>query len=301
MPVPTALSDLSTTAGSNFPQGGESPITADDALRAHASFLALLRDGKGASAEVTVASAGTADIGAAASPFVLISGTTTITSFGTTYSGARFVRFSGILTLTHNATTLILPGGANIATAAGDSCLVTPIGSPGSGWKVSLYERAANAPGVVTSATNVSGTVAIANGGTGQTSAAAALAALLGAPLASPALTGAPTAPTAAYGTNTTQIATTAHALAAAKGTYSLGATSGYVVFANGFTVQYGVSSAGTSGTETYPTPFANSCTAVVFSNNSTNNAGYVTAKSASSFSWSCGGSTTINWIAVGY
>jgi hypothetical protein len=45
MPVPTNLSDLSTTAGSNFPAGSNSPADLDDTQRAHASFIAQLRDG----------------------------------------------------------------------------------------------------------------------------------------------------------------------------------------------------------------------------------------------------------------
>jgi len=42
MPVPSAITDLSTTAGSNYPVGGESPITADNYFQAHASFIAQL-------------------------------------------------------------------------------------------------------------------------------------------------------------------------------------------------------------------------------------------------------------------
>lgn len=45
MPVPSSINDLSTTAGSNYPAGSESPITADDYFRAHAAFIAQLRDG----------------------------------------------------------------------------------------------------------------------------------------------------------------------------------------------------------------------------------------------------------------
>lgn len=70
---------------------------------------------------VTVASAATCDIGAAASQRISITGTTTITSFGTSVGRLRFVTFAGALTLTHNATSLILPTGASITTAAGDS------------------------------------------------------------------------------------------------------------------------------------------------------------------------------------
>ena len=142
MPVPSSITDLSTTAGSNSPSGSESPITADDYLRTISAFVATLRDGKGQSAEATVASASTADIGAASSPFVQITGTTGITSFGTTYSGARYVRFSGALTITHNATTLILPAGTNITTAAGDTLVAVPTGNPGAGWRVVVYQRA---------------------------------------------------------------------------------------------------------------------------------------------------------------
>lgn len=151
MPVPSAISDLSQTASSNSPAGSESPTTADDYFRAHASFIARLRDGAGYAAEATVASAATADIGAAASLYVQITGTTTITSFGTNYNGPRFIRFAGALTLTHNASTLILPGGANIVTAAGDTAVVVP---QSAGWRVVSYQRAA-APAGIESATAV--------------------------------------------------------------------------------------------------------------------------------------------------
>lgn len=47
MPVPSLITELSQTAGSNSPAGSESPITTDDYLRAHAAFIAQLRDGNG--------------------------------------------------------------------------------------------------------------------------------------------------------------------------------------------------------------------------------------------------------------
>ena len=72
-------------------------------------------------AEAAVASATTTDLGALKSTLVSITGTTTITGFGTVAAGTkREGRFTGILTLTHNGTSLILPGAANITTAAGD-------------------------------------------------------------------------------------------------------------------------------------------------------------------------------------
>ena len=87
-----------------------------------------------------IASAATTDIGAATAPFVHVTGTTTITALGTIQAGARrIVVFDGILTLTHNGTSLILPTAANITTAAGD---VATFVSEGAGnWKCVSYLR----------------------------------------------------------------------------------------------------------------------------------------------------------------
>jgi microcystin-dependent protein len=87
-----------------------------------------------------VSSAATTNLGAVASNRVRITGTTTITSFGSTASGFKFIRFAAALTLTHNATSLILPGSANITTAANDTCLALPLGS--GNWIVLAYQRA---------------------------------------------------------------------------------------------------------------------------------------------------------------
>lgn len=142
MPVPTLVSQLSTTANSNSPSGADSPSVIDDHQRAAYSFIAQHRDGTGFTQEATVASATTTDIGAATSFYVQVTGNTTITGFGTNYNGPRFVRFSGTPTLTHNATTLILPTGANITAAAGDRAILAPAGNPASGWQVVSYQRA---------------------------------------------------------------------------------------------------------------------------------------------------------------
>lgn len=47
MPVPSSIDDLSQTPASNSPAGSEFLTTADDYLRAHAAFIAELRDGAG--------------------------------------------------------------------------------------------------------------------------------------------------------------------------------------------------------------------------------------------------------------
>lgn len=92
-------------------------------------------------AETTVASATTTDLGAVASDKVSITGTTTITGFGTVAAGTfRQGRFTGALTLTHNATSLIVPGGASITTAAGDRFQAYSLGS--GNWVVSSYTKA---------------------------------------------------------------------------------------------------------------------------------------------------------------
>lgn len=67
-----------------------------------------------------VASATTTDLTAATGNLVHITGTTTITAITLGSGYERVVVFDGALTLTHNAATLLLPGNANIVTAAGD-------------------------------------------------------------------------------------------------------------------------------------------------------------------------------------
>lgn len=108
---------------------------------------------------VTIASASTVNIGAAVSNDLIISGTTTITAFDTIAAGAmRKVKFTGALTLTHNATSLILPGSANITTANGDTAQFTSLGS--GNWKCDFYQKADGTP-VVAAA---SGLTLIASG-----------------------------------------------------------------------------------------------------------------------------------------
>lgn len=142
MPVPTLISQLSTTASLNSPDGAvDVPSSIDDYQRAHAAFIAQLYAGTVAAPTVIVPSATTTDIGAAASENVDISGNTTITGFGTVAEGInRKGRFTGVLTLTHNATSLILPGNANITTAANDRYEARSLG--GGNWIVTKYQYA---------------------------------------------------------------------------------------------------------------------------------------------------------------
>ncbi|MDX2074712.1 MAG: hypothetical protein SFX19_10190 [Alphaproteobacteria bacterium] len=91
--------------------------------------------------EGTIASATTTDLGTLTTNIATITGTTTITGLGSSASAANplyFVRFTGALTLTHNATSLILPGAANITTVAGDSAIMLYLGS--GNWKCLFYQ-----------------------------------------------------------------------------------------------------------------------------------------------------------------
>ena len=98
--------------------------TKDVFIGVSAASVVTVYTGLDWAAAVSVASATTTALGAAASNYVNITGTTTITAFDTmTATKVRYVKFAGALTLTHNATTLVLPGGENITTAAGDRAL----------------------------------------------------------------------------------------------------------------------------------------------------------------------------------
>lgn len=90
---------------------------------------------------VTLASAATVNIGAAASNTVIVTGTTTITAFDSIASGAtRRIVFNGVLTLTHNSSSLILPTAANLTTAAGDVFEFVSLGS--GNWRCIGYQKA---------------------------------------------------------------------------------------------------------------------------------------------------------------
>jgi hypothetical protein len=93
-----------------------------------------------------VASAATADLCSINPAYLNITGTTTITSFGATCQQGQWkrVQFTGILTLTYNATSMILPTGASITTIAGDTLDAVYLGS--GNWIVSNYQRVTGVP-----------------------------------------------------------------------------------------------------------------------------------------------------------
>ena len=97
----------------------------------------------------TIASASTITI--PYGTFFHVTGTTAITDID--FTGNRdglgaWLEFDGILTLTHNGTTLNLPGAANILTAAGDRAYVVQDASDNV--HVMVYQRAVAPPVIIT-------------------------------------------------------------------------------------------------------------------------------------------------------
>lgn len=132
---------VDTTGGSFSTASTTEQLTGTDSSKASTpdSVAALWEQGS------DVASAGTVSLGDGG--YFVITGTTTITDvdFATDKAGrAAWVKFAGILTLTHNASTLILPTGANITTAADDTACFISEGSDVV--RCVAYNRASGAP-----------------------------------------------------------------------------------------------------------------------------------------------------------
>lgn len=133
-----SLKGWSVTEASNQPDSTDSATIAGDLRAIQAGVREIY-------SQNTIASAATTDLGSLDEGSLTISGTTTITALGTVSAGIiKKVVFSGILTLTHNATSLILPGAANITTAANDRAEMESLGS--GNWRCNHYTRASGQP-----------------------------------------------------------------------------------------------------------------------------------------------------------
>ena len=124
----------------------------------------LLKDGRiDTNQGADIASASTVNLETATGNVVDVTGTTTITAVTLSQGHWRWVRFTGILTLTHGAS-LVLPGGASITTAAGDYALFIGYGS--SVVRCATYVRIA-AVAITGPGSSVSGNVVTWNGTAG--------------------------------------------------------------------------------------------------------------------------------------
>ena len=163
MAIPTTIESLSTTAASNGPSGSDQRTLADDGLRqAYAFIKQLVVQGS------DIASSGTITPPSTASLFD-ITGTTTITTIASTNSWdgrVIYLQFDGALTLTHNGTSLILPGAANITTVAGDIAVFVQRGS--GAWQcVNYLRKDGSSPGAGSFTTlTVSGNTTLGDAGT---------------------------------------------------------------------------------------------------------------------------------------
>lgn len=151
--VSNTLAAWSSTTANNAPFGSTAVGTGlDDNLREIQGVIVRGLSHKGSD----IASGSTTDLGAVEGLSHDITGTTTITSFGSGREGLlKIIKFEGALTLTHNATSLIIPGGANVTTADGDIAIVE---SEGSGnWRVVGYFKSATGALVNAATTSAQG------------------------------------------------------------------------------------------------------------------------------------------------
>ena len=114
-----------------------------------------------------IASAATVNLDTATGNLVDVTGTVTITAITLSQGRERTVRFTGALTLTNGAS-LVLPGAANITTAAGDFAVFR-------GYASGVVRCVVYVPAAVPVLANP---LLIANGGTSSTTAAGARTAL---------------------------------------------------------------------------------------------------------------------------
>lgn len=137
--------DGQTTPTANLPMGGfkMTNMAAGNAPGNSLRYEQLFSQGTPSD----IASAATVDIGGEYNTFLNVTGNTTITSFGTNYNGPRFLTFKASLTITHDATDLVLPAGENIVTQAGDVAIFIPkctVSGTSDGWRLVAYLRANN-------------------------------------------------------------------------------------------------------------------------------------------------------------
>jgi len=118
--------------------------TATDAFSTPDSVAALWQRG------ADIASASTLSLPAAGGGVFNVTGTTGITGISSAQGGRCIkVRFAAALTITHNATSMILPGAANITTVAGDTAeFINEAAADvaGSNWRCTRYNRSSGSP-----------------------------------------------------------------------------------------------------------------------------------------------------------
>lgn len=137
MPVPSTISDLSTTAALNSPTGSDAIAgTLDDYLRATQAIL----KGQFSTGSVITVTGTTITIPVTGSYFSVSAATTySVTGFSTNFDGRiATIKFADNNLTLVNSVSLILPNAANIAATAGDVAVFVNEGS-GSTWRCVSY------------------------------------------------------------------------------------------------------------------------------------------------------------------
>ncbi|MHB1176062.1 MAG: hypothetical protein ACYCZJ_13165 [Sulfuriferula sp.] len=98
----------------------------------------VMADVRTLAASGSIASASTTDLGSLDATFLTVTGAIGINSFGTVDAGIyKIITFDSALTITYNATSMILPGAVDKVTAAGDTALFVSLGA--GNWKCVFY------------------------------------------------------------------------------------------------------------------------------------------------------------------
>lgn len=261
---------------------GNTTITGNLTVTGSGTYGAQVNFAKGSD----VASGTTTNIGAATGNYLNVTGTTTITAFDTVQAGTwRMVNFTGILTLTNNGTSLILPGGANITTAAGDKALFISLGS--GNWVCATYQLAAVAPsgGFLKAASNLSdlnsASTARTNLGLGTAATLASTAVLQAS-------------------NNLGDLGTLSTALTN-LGFVTQASTNGSLTFPGGLIMKFGNAGTGGSGTVTFTNAFPNNIFCC-FGNGAQGSpsSGVQSGFSTSSFTFANASGNSFCWIAIG-
>jgi hypothetical protein len=141
--VASSLKNWSSTAASNSPT---SATTIGTGLAPNFQQIQATLRNELATRSAAVTAAVTTDIGVKDEGTVLVTnvaGTIAITSFGTVSAGIKklvtFTVSGGSLSITYNATSMILPSSTSITVATGDSLLAESLGS--GNWKVHAYYK----------------------------------------------------------------------------------------------------------------------------------------------------------------
>lgn len=123
MQIPSVQITHSSVAGS-VPDAADLDIGAlavnvEDAALYTKDYTGTIKLIRGETGNSTIASAATLDLSTTGAGVIDVTGTTTVTAITLPAGHTKTLRFAGALTLTHGAN-LVLLGGANVTTAAGD-------------------------------------------------------------------------------------------------------------------------------------------------------------------------------------